>query len=199
MSGYLTIEIAISDGASPALSDAVARLGDSAALHAAILPEAKGLSRKWLIDLASLRHETADRLGGTRTGELERAASKISGRSDASSATVEFGSPLLARAFRDVTIRPGAGKKFLTLPISGEAYGHIVSEFERDVADLYPRLAKDKKSGVLVSDEKGSSAAHYLLVQEVDQPRDPDLLPTDELYLDAAARGATTYLGVQWS
>jgi len=191
----LEVEIA-RDTASPALAKIYGLLGDPAGLHAAMLPELERLSRTWILAQAAFRHETATRLGGKETGSLERAAARISGKSDSTAATVQFGSPLLARAFGDVKIKPGEGKKFLTLPISGQAYGITVGEFERTIGDLFALFGGNETSGVLVHKEKGQkfATAHYLLVQEVNQKRDPDLLPSDELYLDAARQGAITWL-----
>jgi len=202
MSRAFTLEVEIaSDSASPALEKLYNLLGDATGLHAAMLPELDRLSRRWIRTQAAFRHETAARLGGKETGELERAAGKISGRSDSQAATVQFASPLLARAFGDVTIKPGAGKKYLTLPISGPAYGISVGEFERTVGDLFPLFGGNETRGVMVHKEEGRkvATAHYLLVPEVKQKHDPGLLPSNDLYLDAARQGAITWLETEWA
>jgi hypothetical protein len=191
----LEIEIPY-DSATPAVDKLLAALNNPTGLNEAILPEAERLTKSWIRANAQFRHETATRLGGEPTGELERAAGKVTGKADATAATVQLGSPLLARAFRDVTIKPGAGKQYLTIPISGPAYGKRVGEFERSVGDLFALFGGNEKGGVLVHKEKGKkfATAHYLLVPEVTQKHDPTLLPDDALYLDAARQGVATFL-----
>lgn len=193
----MRLEVAIErDTASPALEKIYSLLEDPSGLHAAMLPEMGRLTGRYIYENAPYRHETADRLGGTPTGAYERAAFTFASRSDAQSATLQFASPVLARAFRPVKIRPGPGKKFLTIPISGEAYGKTVREFERTIGDLFPIFGGNETSGVMVHREEGRKigTAHYALTREVNQEQDRTLLPDDASYLDAARRGAITWI-----
>ncbi len=171
-----------------------------AAAHYAIRPGMERLSKRWLVGQGALRHATAMRLGGTPTGELARAATKVASYADAGSARVQFGSPLLARAFRDITIKPGAGKTYLTIPVSGEAYGLRMTSFERRYGKL--RLLGKRGGAAMVAAlfEKGSKigTAHYLLVKEVHQKQDRDLLPSDQDYLDQASEDLTARVLQEW-
>jgi hypothetical protein len=172
-------------------------LKDKSALHAEVAPAIERLSRDWIAEQAKFRHATAARLGGKPTGELGRAVSKVASSSDASGATVEFGSPLLARAFGDVKIRPGAGKKYLTIPISGEAYGVRMRRFPGKLRFLGKPGAK---ALVAAEFEKGRKigTAHYLLVKDVNQKQDESLLPSDRAYLDSAMEAIAAFILHRW-
>jgi hypothetical protein len=147
-----------------------------------------------------LRHATALRLGGVPTVELARAAHKVASYADATSARVQFGSPLLARAFRDITIKPGAGKKYLTIPVSGAAYGLRMATFQRRYGKLRFLGKPGGAAMVAALFEKGRKigTAHYLLVKEVHQAQDRSLLPPDEEYFATAIDDLTARILREW-
>lgn len=173
-------------------------LTDSAGLHAEIAPEAGLLTQDWIREQAQYRHATAARLGGRPTGALERAARSVLTSSDASGAHIQIGSPLLRRAVRDVTIRPGPGKKFLALPVSGEAYGTSPRRFPRQLVFL--SKSKDAPTAALTHFRRGSKigTVHYVLVRQVTQKRDPDLLPSTEVYETRAVEALTKAITRNW-
>ncbi|RYD38766.1 MAG: hypothetical protein EOP87_00940 [Verrucomicrobiaceae bacterium] len=103
----------------------------------------------------------------------------------------------LGRAFRDVTIRPGAGKKFLTIPACAETYGRRVGEFPPDefkFAILYahrpfPVLLWRFSGG---KHKRGDLA--YWLRRSVVQKQDRTLLPSDEDYQTIGRARAASYI-----
>jgi hypothetical protein len=164
-------------------------------LHAAIAPAIERLSRDYIAEQSTFRHGTARSLGGRPTGELARAARKVTSRSNETEATVQFGSPLMARAFRDVTIRPGAGKKYLTLPLSGPAYGTKIRRFRGKLTFL-----RSGPNLVAVEFEKGRKigTAHYLLVRSVRQKQDRTLLPSAARYTEASTEALAALINARW-
>ena len=69
------------------------------------------------------KHRSARMLGATPTGHYEKGAAAISMSADATGATVTIPIPGIARAWGDVSIRPGPGKSALTLPQGGSRLG----------------------------------------------------------------------------
>lgn len=175
-------------------------LQNPARAHYAIRPGMEKISREYLAGLALVKHTTALRLGGAPTGELARAATKVASYADASSARVQFGSPLLARAFRDLTIKPGAGKKYLTIPVSGAAYGLKIASFQRKYGKLRFLGRPGGAARVAALFERGRKVgtAHYLLVKEVHQKQDRTLLPSDDAYWERAAEDLTARILREW-
>jgi len=177
-----------------------ALLGSPAALNEVVRPGMDRITKQWVSEQAQLRHATATRLGGTQTGELARAATKITSSSDADAARVESGSPLLGRAIADVTIKPGAGKTYLTIAIAGESYGKRIAEFERNHGKLRFLGKPGGKAMVAALFEKGAKigTAHYLLVKEVHQKQARDLLPSDKAYYAQANADLMARITREW-
>ena len=78
-----------------------------------------------------------NKLGGKRTNYWGHAAQEVAApealTADDSGALLALNTPGLARAFADVTIRPGtktAGVKYLALPAGPESYGMKPREFD---------------------------------------------------------------------
>lgn len=144
--------------------------------------------------IAPTHHKTADRLGATPTGHLEK---RTSFASDESSATVTIPIPGINRAFKDLSIVP-KDKPYLTLPLSSVAYGKRAATV-RGLGYMIFRPAakgahKNAQGGfsayqdLLMGTKGGETIPLYLLKKRVDQKRDPSLLPTEGEIGNTAAR-----------
>ena len=139
------------------------------------------------------KHGTATAFGAPPTRHYEDGANAISSSADADSGTVRIPIPGISRAWGDVEIRPGAGKKYLTVPArSGapEVYGKTVAILRglgwsfasgrRGTPQeklLFGRFEGEKESKVM-----------FILKESVVQRQDPSLLPTKEEISDCAGR-----------
>ena len=122
------------------------------------------------------KHTTAHMLGARPRGHYEKGAAAINMSADASGAEVRIPIPGLRRAWEDVTIRPGPGKRALTLPRAALAYGRTVAE----VKALGWKVFRPKGTNWLMGtqgDDKATLTLLYTLVGGVVQRRDPSLLP----------------------
>ena len=139
------------------------------------------------------KHGTATAFGAPPTRHYEDGANAISSSADADSGTVRIPIPGISRAWGDEEIRPGAGKKYLTIPArSGapEVYGKTVAILRglgwsfasgrRGTPQeklLFGRFEGEKESKVM-----------FILKESVVQRQDPSLLPTKEEISDCAGR-----------
>ncbi len=121
------------------------------------------------------KHTSAHRLGARPTGHYEKGAAAITMTADQSGAEVRIPIPGLRRAWEDVEIRPGPGKRALTLPRAAIAYGRTVAE----VRALGWTVFRPKGTNWLMGSHEGDKSATllYTLVGGVVQRRDPSLLP----------------------
>ena len=129
------------------------------------------------------RHKTALRLGATPTGFLARGIDAINFTSEERKATVEItgtAATALARVDGPVTITP-KGKKWLTIPAAGEAYGKRAGEFSGLSLIFLGKgkmaLGYGRKKG-----EQGPQKVLFWLRKSVTLPQDRTLLPTDETF-----------------
>ena len=190
MSG-LSLSVDVVNTVSPKIRAVTRCLTDLRGLHDAMGYAARTLTREHLLALNS--HATANRLGAQPSGHWAQAAEKTTFEADATSATVTIAHPGIGRAMHDVTITPGAGKKFLTIPLIAYAYNLRAAS----VDGLF--VAKGKQGGLFLakkeSPEKDAPVrAWYLLVPSVHQAQDRSLLPSDTEYERAAVDGAINYL-----
>ena len=126
------------------------------------------------------KHRSARMLGATPTGHYEKGAAAISMSADATGATVTIPIPGIARAWGDVSIRPGPGKSALTLPQAAISYGRTVAE----IRALGWKVFRPKGKSVLMGEPPagGEATILYSLVGGVVQRRDPSLMPSlDEI------------------
>lgn len=183
-------------------------------LHQDIATREESVVREYLQSLAQTRHKTADRLGAMPTGHLERAAESVSSDSDASGATVTVTSPGITRAFRDITITPGAGKKYLTIPATAEAYGKRAGAFSDLRLQFFGKglmgLVKAEQSAIATRARSGFDTqrnsrraplldagrgdVYYWLKKSVKQKQDRTLLPSDATLQAAAEEGTLDWL-----
>jgi hypothetical protein len=181
------------------LAETVARLrralrpGERRPLHQAMADDAGMLARRHVSRLN--QHATAQRLGARPTRHLARVARGIEAAADESAGILLIpAASRLRAAFGPYVIRPGAGKKYLTIPVHPAAYGRRAGEipglvFIRTGANGTPILARQAPSN-----RPGAGLeAMYVLVRSARIPEDRTLLPWPEIPL-AAARAATTYI-----
>ena len=136
--------------------------------------EMEGVIKDHIGGLARTRHATANRWGATPTGHYREEAVNLTA-SDANSATVAVSIPGIARAYRDITIRPKRAKS-LTIPIHAWAYGRTVREVRDSGMPVFE--IKGKGVDVLATARGGELINLYLLRKVVHQPRDRSLMPT---------------------
>lgn len=133
------------------------------------------------------RHKTATALGAAPTQHYARAARGIESASNESAAIIRIPrSSGLARAFGDMTIRPGSGKKFLTIPADKRTYGKRAGEFAPGV--LAFTIVGGRFPALMF--REGWTVAYWLR-RSVNQKQDRTLLPSDQGYRKLA-RGVTS-------
>lgn len=180
----MKVDITISDGASIALQGLSTRLADGAQLHARIAGESEKFVKERGRQTAADEHRSASRLGAAPTGHLEKSYQAIESASspDSASLLVPRASRLRA-AFGGYTVRPGAGKKYLTIPVAAEAYGKRAGEID----GLEFMRVGPKKTALLARPEsEGRMTTFYLLVKQAEIPEDRGLIPFDDLAAHAA-------------
>lgn len=193
----MTIEITIETNQStPALAALVASLEDPTGLHVAMAARGERLMRDYLRAIAPGRHATANRLGARPTGILERAAESPEGRGSVDGATVTIRpGEVLSRTFGEVVITPQGGRRYLTIPVSAEAYGRRAREF----ADLRFVRVGPRQTPVLARRmANGNLVVYYVLVRQVRQKQDRTLLPSDGAILDEMEAAAGDVLVASW-
>lgn len=183
MSG-IALKIDIRDGATPAINTIVNSMTGPGRqlMHERIANEERILITNYINEVVAQRHDTAERLGASPSGFWEGFGNNVITSADESRATISLNHPGIGRAGHDVTITPGPGKKFLTIPVIAEAYNQRAYR----VPGLVAITNGDK--GVLIMPEKGSKfgTVWYLLVASVTQRQDRTLLPDDDELLGAA-------------
>ncbi len=143
-----------------------------------------------LIVLAGTRHATANRLGATPTNFIAQAADAAAGadvvQADGDGVSLRLRHPVVARAFRDITIVPKKAAA-LTIPINALAYGRRAAEF--------PDLFRIPHTDVLAIPREGQAPlALFILVRSVTQRQDRSLMPSPDEINEAAATGLKFYV-----
>jgi hypothetical protein len=208
----LAFTIRDQDGIGPMLDRLEAAIGNPRSIHLFIAPRVESVTRDYLIIQARNRHKTAQRLGGQPTGHLSRAAESVTSRATEQEATVGITSPGIARAVRDIAITPKAGKKYLTIPAVGSVYGKrareqrglVFMKFRKGSAALVEGEPYTVQRGPNKGQRKtrpliglnGKPMVVYWLVKGVLQKQDRTLLPSDELFTEAAKQGIKDLLDV---
>jgi len=169
------------------------RPGERRPLHAYMADEVATLARRHVSKLH--QHATAQALGARPTRHLSRAARGIEAAADeqAGSILIPAASRLRA-AFGPYVIKPGAGKKYLTIPVHPAAYGKRAGEFP----DLVFIRTGPNKTPILArpaSSRSGASGLEtmYILVRSARIPEDKTLLPWEEIPI-AASRAAAAFI-----
>jgi len=210
--------------AAQVLSSLKRGLTDSTRLHQFIAPRVEAFTRNYLRILAQVRHPSAEKLGGTPTGHLARAAQNVTSSATAAAATVTVVSPGIGRALRDITIVP-VNSTWLTIATSGVSYGRRASSLSRLLGIRLFRpvkkgakatgsrlvqgpgregakgsnhrsktFAEADKMQVLAGIYQGQFTIFYALTKRVVQKRDPELLPRMRDIRTEASRATLTYV-----
>lgn len=180
----MTITIQLSGTAQAALNGLQVRIQDLPVIHAVMAGAAERFVKDFGARTSQGEHRSATRLGGRQTNHLSRAYQAIESSSDAGAASlfVPRASRLRA-AFGAYTVTPGPGKTYLTIPVSGEAYGKRAGEMQGLVA---MRVGPKKTPILARPDGEGRITTHFLLAKKADIPADPSLIPFDAMAADAA-------------
>ena len=190
----LSMNIEVTDTASPFLFQLEGKLLDRTGLHSYIAPQAEKLTVQYLEAIAPGRHATANRLGATPTDHLLYAAQAIESGYDADAAWITFPRITgLSRAFRSFELIPLNGKKWLTIPAIKSAYGRRAREF----SDLkFVPLGEDGQLAALVQRAKsnGRFIVVFWLKKQVRIEQDRTLLPSDDAYRSSAEIGARNFI-----
>lgn len=166
--------IRVHDTASPELRDRVAQL--SPQQRRAFMALAGRTVERALKDHFRARGREGNRRGFPRTHFWAREGVTKTAllAADANQAAVIVSSPAIAHKVRGGVIRPGAGKRFLAIPLTALAYGRRPSE--RHIPGLFFRRA-GARGYLAARDASGALRVHYLLVARVVQRPDPRALP----------------------
>ena len=188
----LSIEVTISgveafDRDLQAFRNAIA---DRRPLHARMATEAAKMTREYLEKTP--RHQTAERLGATPTGFRAKNAAAVQPDSDDTQALVRLPRRTgLGRAFHDVVLTPGSGRKYLTIPAHARTYGESVRDFPEDTFK-FALLGRFRALVFAAEPDKGKVG--YWLKRSVTQKQDRSLLPPDQDYQEVGRRAALSYI-----
>jgi hypothetical protein len=188
-----TLRISMSDVGSTELSRLhdVLSEGKRTGLHEAIGVELRELTAEHVRHINS--HKTAQALGATPTNHLAKAAEKIAEEkstvADTTGVTLTINHPGFGRALHDVTIRPTTSKA-LAIPIDAISYGVRAAQLWDSLKLFIPK----GHAIIAMRTEDGKIKPLYLLRSSVTQKQDRSLLPNDEEFRGAGARGALTFL-----
>jgi hypothetical protein len=139
-------------------------------------------------------HATAQRLGATPSGYAQKTASTVRGDGDDQQAVIRIPrSTGVGRAFRDIVIRPGSGKTYLTIPACARTYGKTAGDFGGQLA-YTQKIAT--RTPMLIFHDSGEVA--FWLRRKIEQKQNRQLLPSDVEYADLAAGVAEIYVTKLW-
>jgi hypothetical protein len=180
----MKIDIQIANTATPELQAIAGRLANPAAIHAAIAGSSERFLKKFGAARAKEEHRTATRLGAKPTGHLVDAYNRIESGSDTTAARLFIpAASRLRAAFGTYTVRPTEGRKWLTIPITAEAYGKRA----REIDGLAFIFNQETTTALLIKrNGDGTYKPYYLLVKQVTIPEDAGLIPFDDLAQNAA-------------
>ncbi len=159
-------------------------------LHARMAVDAANFTRDYLRETP--RHKTATRLGATPTGFRAKNAAAVQPDSDDTRAMVRIPRRTgLGRAFGDVVITPGSGRKYLTLSGHARTYGKSVRDFPEGT---FKFAFLGRYRALVFADEPNKGEVGYWLKRSVTQKQDRTLLPTDAGYQEVGASSALSYI-----
>jgi hypothetical protein len=183
------VNIEVQGMTGPMLARVSTGLRNRRALHTQIAGDAERYLKATGFKKAQGQHRSAERLGANPTGHLAKAYANIesAGTDEQAELRIPRASRLRA-AFSDYVARPGAGKKFLTLPGHAETYGRRVGEFSEGTF-RFAILQGARVYHVLLWAEDGGAHAKgdvaYWLKREVTIKQDATLIRFDLLAQEA--------------
>ena len=180
----MNITIDLSGLAAEELQGLRTRLANAPMIHAAMAGAAEVFVKDFGARTSQGEHATANRLGANPTGHLAKAYQDIEATSDRSAARlfVPRASRLRA-AFGEYTVRPGAGKTYLTIPVAAEAYGKRAGEIDGLV---FMRVGPRKTPILARPDADGGITTFYYLSKESKIKEDAGLIPFDDMTSQSA-------------
>ena len=188
------ISIDVRDAVTPALARLTGALTDSTKLNAKIGGDVLSLVRDHLTGIAEERHATAEKLGASPSKFWGNPDTYTTLRADADAAHILINHAGIGRVAHDVTILPGAGKQWLTIPLIAAAYNQRAA----GMAGLFFVQPKGKPHALLGRRTGSGKDAQvtwvYLLVKSVHQHQDRTLLPPDEAFQATAGIAAGEYI-----
>lgn len=127
----MKIDLIITDTDTDLLPRLRSGLRNRKGLHARIAGAAESSLKRDGKVIARKQHGSAEDLGARPTRHLQKAYQAIKSSSDNDSAMVDIPrKSRLRAAFGDYILRPGSGKKYLTVPAHKDAYGHKAGFFD---------------------------------------------------------------------
>jgi hypothetical protein len=182
------LSINISDKVTPALDHMEATLRERMAINRQIGIAVVNLCKQYVAGYRGSRHASADKLGAEPTDFVGASLEAIHYQADATTILVDFTHPWFAAVGHDVHIKPGPGKKYLTIPIGKEAYG------VRLQGQTGGKFFKGPRGGLFWGKPYPGNDKFlqplYVLVPFVDQKQDRTRLPTDQEILDCVTDAA---------
>lgn len=153
--------------------------------------------------LTGLNSSRPNQLGGARTNFYLGAARGTQFRLEGDDVIISINQVGIRQRFYGGTIRPRAGKKFLTLPVHPDAHGKRASEFPglmlvfgqggKPIALARPKF-RPRARGFVGPQISVAGEILFRLVRKVTQQADETVLPRNELVLARIDREATSYL-----
>jgi hypothetical protein len=187
MSVSLNISINMDSVTLQALRNGIA---DRANLHKAVAGDAEILYKDYVSKLN--RHKTANQLGANPTKHHEKAAARIESGYDRDAATIRIPADTgLGRAFRDITLKPGSGKTYLTIPAHATTYGVPARLVPHDMRFA---IVGGRHSALMFTSGPDAGSVAYWLRRSVTQKRDATLLPDEEAIQKIASAAARNYI-----
>lgn len=180
------VRVQIDDQATaPMLMRLTSGLRNRGALHARIAVEAQRFLKDAGVRISKNQHRTAEMLGAKPTRHLEKAYAAIESESSEAAAVIRVPrASRLRAAFGDYVVRPGSGKRYLTIPVHKDAYGRRAGEFP----DLFFVRVGPRQTPALarkVSTGEGMEVM-FFLTKAAKIRHAPELIPFDLLGQQAA-------------
>jgi hypothetical protein len=189
----LEIEIKADDhGLLDDLKKLAGKTAELAELNSLIAASAETLTRDYITEVAAPdRHVTAERLGATPTGYLEKLGGGVESSSDSNRALVSVPGAIFARVNGPAEVT-AKNSKYLTIPANAAAFGHSA----RDFADLKFIPFGNGTRALAMVEGTGKSRTlevYFWLKESVTLPQDRELLPSDQGYLETAVAACRDY------
>jgi hypothetical protein len=177
------------------LSRQAAQMRNPRALMAVLGRELANVLKKHFLE----RDRTPNALGGRRS-HFWRDVSKSVNNPEVDSSglrvSVAISHPIFRHKYTGGTIT-AKRRRFLTIPVSSEAYGRTAATFKRETRKWLFFL-KTAGGGVLATREYGKGfTVHYLLRRSVTQKADTDALPSMFYIAAALKRRAEAFIARQ--
>ena len=196
----IQLDIEITDTAGPLLTRIRTGLANRGPLHSKLAGDAEAYLKKSGAAKAKTQHRSAETLGATPTRHLEKAYQAIEGTGTADGALLRMPrASRLRAAFSEYVLRPGSGKKYLTIPAHKDAYGRRAGEFP----DLFFVRVGPRQTPALARKVDGRETMEimFFLTKSARIKHDPTLIRFDLLaeeardsvgeYIDGLRKGGT--------